>query len=149
MKEYESKLKEYESLIGREDEASIDRRKEIVDWLAASDDDEVKASSYAMLMSRRSDIDTFNAICKDMGDKLYDVVNTKIRRKIKDIELAISWREIANTYFHKDSSWIYDRLNGIDHKGNFRVFTQEERGQLKGALIDLSNRIRAAADKIQ
>lgn len=148
MKEYESKLKEYESLIGREDKTGIDRREEIVSRIAASDDDEVKASAYAMLMSHHGDIDTFNAICNDMGDRLDDVVNTKIKREIKDIKLAISWREMANTYFHKNSTWIYDRLNGIDRKGRFRAFTPEETEQLRGALFDLSNRIRRAAEAI-
>lgn len=148
MKDYKSKLKEYESLIGREDKASIDRWEEIVSWIVASDDDEVKASAYAMLMSHHGDIDTFNAICNDMGDRLDDAVNTKIKREIKDIRLAISWREIANIYFHKDSTWIYDRLNGIDRKGRFRAFTPEETEQLRSALIDLSNRIRRAAEVI-
>lgn len=145
MKEYEKILQEYESLIGKNDKASAKRRKQIVDWLAASDGDEVKGAAYAMLISHHRDIDTYNAICKDMGDKLEDVVDTKIKRQLRDIMDAVSWREIANIYFHKHSSWLYHKFNGIDGTGGFNA---EETEQLRGALVGLSDRIRRAAENI-
>lgn len=67
---------------------------------------------------------------------------------VSDILVSISWRDIANNYFHKSASWFYQRLNGVDGNGKETDFTPDERLQLKGALVDLSERIRRAADNI-
>lgn len=71
-----------------------------------------------------------------------------VKSKISDILVAISWREIARTYFGKSSSWLYHKLDGIDGNGGTGGFTPDEAMQLKGALCDLSDRIRRAADSI-
>mgnify|MGYP000643625155 FL=1 len=71
-----------------------------------------------------------------------------VKSKISDILVAISWREIARAYFGKSSSWIYHKLDGIDGNGGAGGFTPDEAMQLKGALCDLSDRIRRAADSI-
>lgn len=71
-----------------------------------------------------------------------------IKSKMSDILVAVSWREIARTYFGKSSSWLYHKLDGIDGNGGAGGFTPDEAMQLKGALCDLSDRIRRAADSI-
>ncbi len=71
-----------------------------------------------------------------------------VKQKMSDILVAISWRDIARTYFGKSSSWLYHKLDGIDGNGGNGGFTPEEALQLKGALCDLSDRIRRAADSI-
>ena len=71
-----------------------------------------------------------------------------VKTKVSDILVAISWREIARTYFGKSSSWLYHKLDGIDGNGGSGGFTPEEARQLKDALCDLSDRIRRAADSI-
>lgn len=71
-----------------------------------------------------------------------------VKSKIFDILVAISWREIARAYFGKSSSWLYHKLDGIDGNGGAGGFTPDEAMQLKGALCDLSDRIRRAADSI-
>lgn len=76
------------------------------------------------------------------------VVITDMKKKASDILLAISWRELANSYFHKSSSWLYHKMDGIDGNGGKGGFTPEEAEQLRGALVDLSNRIRRVADSI-
>lgn len=73
---------------------------------------------------------------------------SKVRTALHDIDLNISWGHIARDYFQKSVSWFYQRLNEVDGHGNPCEFSQEEKEQLRGALIDLSNRIRRAADKI-
>lgn len=73
---------------------------------------------------------------------------SKVRSALRDIDLNISWRHIANDYFQKSVSWFYQRLNEVDGHGNPCEFTPEEKEQLRGALIDLSDRIRRAAEKI-
>lgn len=74
--------------------------------------------------------------------------NLTMRELLSDIKFIVSWRDIANTYFDKSSSWIYHKLDGIDGNGKEGGFTPAEAKQLQEALYDLSSRIRAAADKI-
>ena len=71
-----------------------------------------------------------------------------VKNRLSDILVAISWREIARAYFGKSSSWLYHKLDGIDGNGGTGGFTPDEAMQLKGALCDLSDRIRRAADSI-
>lgn len=71
-----------------------------------------------------------------------------VKTKMSDILVAVSWREIARTYFGKSSSWLYHKLDGIDGNGRSGGFTPDEAEQLKGALCDLADRIRRAADSI-
>ena len=68
--------------------------------------------------------------------------------RLQDILLSITWRDIARRYFGKSSSWLYHKMDGIDGNGGKSDFTPEEAKQLQAALYDLSDRIRAAADKI-
>ena len=76
------------------------------------------------------------------------VVVTDMKRKVQDILMSVSWRDFANTYFQKSSSWFYHKMDGIDGNGGAGGFNQQETEQMRGALIDLSNRIRRAAENI-
>lgn len=76
------------------------------------------------------------------------VMVSDVKRTLSDIMMKITWREIAHDYFHKSSSWLYHKLDGIDGNGGKGGFTPEELQQLKGALCDLSDRIRHAADRL-
>ena len=71
-----------------------------------------------------------------------------MKNRMRDIYLAISWRELSRTYFDKSVSWFHNKMTGIDGNGGDGGFNAEEAEQLKGALIDLSNRIRKCADSI-
>ncbi len=75
-------------------------------------------------------------------------VRTDMKARLGDILMALSWREIARNYFGKSSSWLYHKLDGIDGNGGVGGFSDSEAMELKDALIDLSDRIRAAADRI-
>lgn len=76
------------------------------------------------------------------------VKDSTVKQRLQDILLSVSWREIANTYFDKSASWLYHKLDGIDGNGGVGGFTDEEKDQLRGALVDLSERIRRAADNL-
>lgn len=75
-------------------------------------------------------------------------VITDMKSRVKDIMMAISWRDFSNTYFHKSSSWFYHKMDGIDGNGGKGGFNEEEAELMRGALIDLSDRIRRAAERI-
>lgn len=82
-----------------------------------------------------------------------ETVNSQVRisdmkQRLQDILFAVSWRDLSRTYFSRSCSWFYHKMDGIDGNGGKGGFTEEESAQLKGALVDLSDRIRHAADNI-
>ncbi len=74
--------------------------------------------------------------------------DSNIKAIMSDIILDITWAKIAKRYFGKSSSWIYNKINGVDGNGGKGGFTPDEKETLKGALVDFSERIRTVADKI-
>ena len=75
-------------------------------------------------------------------------METNAKQKLSDIILDINIAKVANRYFGKSSGWLYHKFNGIDGNGKPTDFTTEELRQLKGALCDLADRIRKAADNL-
>ena len=71
-----------------------------------------------------------------------------MKMRLQDILLSITWRDIARRYFGKSSSWLYHKMDGINGNGGKDEFSPDEAKQLQAALYDLSDRIRAAADRI-
>ena len=72
-----------------------------------------------------------------------------MKTQLNDLLISISWSDLAKRYFDKSGSWLYHKLDGIDGNKKPTEFTEVERIQLKGALVDLADRIRRAADTIQ
>ena len=72
-----------------------------------------------------------------------------MKAQLNDLLISISWSDLAKRYFDKSGSWLYHKLDGIDGNKKPTEFTDVERIQLKGALVDLADRIRRAADTIQ
>ena len=78
-----------------------------------------------------------------------DDIVSDAKKRLDDILIAISWREIARTYFGKSASWLYHKLDGIKSDGSKGGgFTPEETKKLKSALNDLANRINFAASQL-
>jgi len=73
---------------------------------------------------------------------------TSLKHELKDIYLDITWSKVANRYFGKSSSWLYNKFNGTDGNGGVGEFTYAERMQLKNALLDFADRIKVAANDI-
>lgn len=73
---------------------------------------------------------------------------TPTKAKLKDILLMVIWGKISNQYFNRSSSWFYNKMNGRDGNGGEGTFTDEEVEILKGALVDLADRIRKCADSL-
>ena len=73
---------------------------------------------------------------------------TDMNQRLGDILFAVSWRDLSRTYFDKSVSWLYHKMDGIDGNGGTGGFTPHEAEQMKGALCDLADRIRRAADNI-
>lgn len=76
------------------------------------------------------------------------VLVSDVKQRLSDIIMRITWREVAHDYFGKSASWLYHKLDGINGMGAPGGFTESELHQLKEGLIDLSEKIRAAADRL-
>ena len=74
--------------------------------------------------------------------------NQSVKEKVSDIALYISRAKLSKKYFDRSPSWIYHKIDGIDGNGNTGGFSSEEMEQFKGALYDLSERIRKTADQL-
>lgn len=72
-----------------------------------------------------------------------------MKAELEDILLAISWADLSKTYFGKSNSWLYHKLDGVDGNKKPAEFSEEEKYILKGALVDLADRIRCAAERIE
>lgn len=68
--------------------------------------------------------------------------------RLQDILVEVNWGELSRQYFGRPASWFYERNNGLVVNGIPSAFTEEEKAQLRAALIDLSERIRRAAEGI-
>ena len=90
-----------------------------------------------------------NIIHMDSSIKKDQVVISDAKEKLSDILMALSWRDIARTYFGKSSSWLYHKLDGIKSDGTpGGGFSPEEAIKLKEALRDLADRINKAASSL-
>lgn len=74
---------------------------------------------------------------------------TKVMSQVSDILMLVSWGDISRQYFNQKGSWLLKKLQGMDAENQPTDFTDEEKTQLKGALVDLADRIRRAADNIE
>lgn len=83
-------------------------------------------------------------VIKQQTERISDM-----KKRMSDIYLAVSWRELSRTYFDKSVSWFQQKMYGIDGNGGVGGFSPEESEQLYQALNDLSDRIRRAADRIK
>lgn len=72
-----------------------------------------------------------------------------MRQQLGDIIVDVNWGEISQNYFNKSYSWLSKKMNGKGFNGGTGNFTPEEKETLRGALIDLSEKIRRSADNIK
>lgn len=126
MEEYQIKLKEFESLLGKEDEASNKRRTEIVNWLKENGGEDAKTAAENLIMRHLHETDKFvKTIRQQLGDK-YEI-------------LPISY--IARHYFGKSASWLHQRINGYEVRGKVYTLNEEQKKIFNDACQDIAKQI--------
>lgn len=73
-----------------------------------------------------------------------DTPKEKLAGVIYDLNIS----RLSRTYFQKSPSWLYHKFDGTDGNGAVCAFTEDELSTLRNALLDLSDRIRTAAEKL-
>lgn len=76
------------------------------------------------------------------------MTSKEFKQKNIDLLLDINVARLARRYFGRSSGWLYHKFDGIDGNGKETDFTPEERELFKGALYDLADRLRRAAEEI-
>lgn len=137
----EQKLKglmtEYRSLKTEEEKTAFDKKMDHT--LSDMTPDERKAFRKAFLLSARQTVSEAKEIKEEIELKLL----------LSDVDNYLSLSQIAQDYFGKTRSWLYQRINGSIVNGKPAKFTAEEQQQLSNALLDISNRIKNTALKLK
>lgn len=66
-----------------------------------------------------------------------------------DMAEALSLRYIAERYFGKGSSWLYQRLNQYNVNGKPAAFTEKELSEFADALNDMGERLKEIAKQLK
>lgn len=86
-----------------------------------------------------------NEIMENLDTVIEDAHEEIARHLMGDIPDAISFSYIAKTYFGKSRAWLMQKVNGNTVNGKAASFTDAERKQFRNALLDISNKLSAAA----
>ncbi len=126
MKEIERKLLELKSVIGKFDEESRKRFKELTDELAADNNPETK--------------ELLKQFIDDGLDEIRSEIAT-LRSQIENEYEILPLAYIAKEYFNKSKAWLYQRLNGYRVKGRVYTLNAEQKAVFNHALQDIARRI--------
>lgn len=68
---------------------------------------------------------------------------------LSGVDNYLSLSQIAQDYFGKSRSWLYQRINGAMVNGKPAQFTKEEQQRFSNALLDIGQRIKDTALKLK
>ena len=71
-----------------------------------------------------------------------------IKEKLSDILTEVNYGQLCIHYFQKNPAWLYSKINREQVNEETADFSEEELAIFKGALVDLSIRIRRVADSL-
>ena len=86
-------------------------------------------------------------IMQGMDKVIEDADGEVARHLMGDISEAISFSYIAKKYFGKSRACLIQKVNGNKVNGKTAAFSADERAKFRTALLDISNKLTAAAYK--
>lgn len=132
MSRSEELLKEAENLMGDLAPESTKRFDEIVKELEGTDCPEQRKLVNNLLHRQFA-----------VSEKNLQEIGHELMREQMDDELykLIPWSYIARTYFHKEPSWLHQRINGSPIRGKVYTLNEEQKETLNSALSDIGHKI--------
>jgi len=127
-----SLIAEYRLLKTEEEKKGFDEK--MRHTLSEISPEERKKFRNAFLISARQTL----AKAKELKEE------AEIKLLLNGVDNYLSLSQIAQDYFGKSRSWLYQRINGKPAQ-----FTPEERQQLSNALLAISERIKDTALKLK
>ena len=132
MSRNEELIKEAERLIREQPEGASERIDEIVKELEATDSPEQQQMVSDMLHRQLAVTE----------NNLMEIGRELMREQIDDeLYRLIPWSYIARTYFHKEPSWLHQRINGSPVRGKVYTLNDEQKQTLNRALADIGRKI--------
>ena len=132
MSRNEELIKEAERLIREQPEGASERIDEIVKELEATDSPEQQQMVSDMLHRQLAVTE----------NNLMEIGRELMREQIDDeLYRLIPWSYIARTYFHKEPSWLHQRINGSPVRGKVYTLNEEQKQTLNRALADIGRKI--------
>lgn len=128
---------EYRLLKTEEDKIAFDEK--MNRYLKEMTPEERKDFRKAFLASARRTVSEAKEVREDVELKLL----------LKEVDSYLSLSQIAQDYFGKSRSWLYQRINGAIVNGKPAQFTREEQLRFSEALLDISSRIKDTALKLK
>lgn len=133
MKDFNEKLNELKTVMGKTDERSQTRFSELFAELqAAPMTDEEQAAFNAW----------YSSGLNELGQEL-DRIEQKasIREQMEGTLPLIPVSYIAKKYFGKSASWLYQRINGNKVRGRVYTLNDEQKATFNDALQDIARQI--------
>lgn len=130
-------MSEYRSLKTEEEKIAFDAK--MNRYLLEMTSEERNTFRKAFLASARRSVSDAKEIKEEVELKLL----------LKEVDNYLSLSQIAQDYFGKSRSWLYQRINGAIVNGKPAQFTPEEQIRFSDALLDISNRIKDTALKLK
>ena len=113
-------------------ERAGERIDEIVKELEATDSPEQRQRVSEMLHRQQAATE----------ENLMGIGRELMRGQIDDeLYRLIPWSYIARTYFHKEPSWLHQRINGSPVRGRVYTLNEEQKQTLNRALADVGQKI--------
>ena len=132
MSRSEELLREAERLMREQPERAGERIDEIVKELEATDSPEQRQRVSEMLHRQQAATE----------ENLMGIGRELMRGQIDDeLYRLIPWSYIARTYFHKEPSWLHQRINGSPVRGRVYTLNEEQKQTLNRALADVGQKI--------
>ena len=112
---------------GQDDAASMARKQELMEWLAANKEgheQEIEQLLDGWLDEMEADVEDIKkqALRKEMDEKVYKLT---------------PWGYIAKEYFGKSASWLSQRINGTPVRGQVYTLNEEQKETLNRALSEV------------
>lgn len=125
-----------------------DKLKELSELLYLNDNDrfdtllnEIK-SQYTSEKDKKEIEGFFLNSCNQVANDIAEVKEEiKIKEQLKEVSKMISLSYIAQNYFNRTRTWLYQRINGNLVHGKPAQFTEQELDTLRFAIKDISNRL--------
>lgn len=127
-----------DAIVGLEKAKTKDEIRAVMDRKKAAEDALTPKQREAIQMMFLDDIDKFLSV---VDEDIEELRAESIRKKIGDLDKAISFSYIARTYFGKSQSWLTQRLNGCTVNGKEARFNRSELLQLQNAIHDLGRKL--------
>lgn len=127
MERVKDAIEEFKMISGQDDAASMARKQELMEWLAANKEgheQEIEQLLDGWLDEMEADVEDIKkqALRKEMDEKVYKLT---------------PWGYIAKEYFGKSASWLSQRINGTPVRGQVYTLNEEQKETLNRALSEV------------